>query len=265
MNNNPIGIFDSGIGGLTVVKEIFEYLPNESICYFGDTARVPYGEKSDRAIKKFTYNNINFLLSHKVKIIVIACNTATAVALNDAQKKFKIPIIGVIESGIKGALKKTKNKRIGIIGTYRTISTNSYKKVINNINKTIKVYQKSCPLFVPLVEEGFLNKKATYLIVSEYLNFFKKKKVDTLILGCTHYPLLQKVIQKVMTKKVVLINSAKEVAKQVYEILAQKNLLKQNNKKVVHNFFVSDYSEKFESISKYFLGKKIENIQEVDV
>lgn len=256
--NKPIGIFDSGIGGLTVVKAVMQTLPDEQIVYFGDTARVPYGNKSTLTIKKFSYQIAQFLVSHDVKFIIVACNTVSATSLDWLTSHYLLPIIGVIEPAVNDALKATKNNRIGVIGTRATIASNAYPHSILKKNPKAKVFSKPCPLLVPLAEEGWLDSKATDIILEEYLEELKRKKIDTLILGCTHYPLLKDKIQQVMGGKVILIDSAVSVAKQVKHMLhksksvAEKKLIQHRNK-----FYFSDIPRSFAELTKRFLGKSI--------
>lgn len=264
-SNGGIGVFDSGVGGLTVAGEIFKILPRESVIYFGDTARCPYGPRSRRIVREFSVQNVNFLLSFGVKFIVVACNTSSAVALDYLKRSFDLPLMGVIEPGAKAAVNSTRNGKIGVIGTTGTIASRSYQKAINRINKKLSVFSYACPLFVSLAEEGFLDKKATYLIARDYLKPLKKDKIDTLILGCTHYPLLKKVIAKVMGNRVTLINSAQETAKELKESLHREELLKQTSRASAHRFFVSDQPDKFIQISQRFLGKKIKKAKLIDI
>ncbi len=262
--NRPIGIFDSGVGGLTVVKEIKKLLPHEDIIYFGDTARVPYGTKSKATITRFSIENVHFLLNYNVKMIVVACNTASSLSLEALKRFFKVPIVGVIQPGAFGAARLTQNNMIGVIGTRATISSNAYEKEIKRINQKIRVFSKSCPLFVPLVEEGMLDSDITYRIAEQYLIEMKTKKIDTLILGCTHYPLLKDVVKEVMGKRVNLVDSACEVAKDVRELLLENNILKRNgHEKSKIKFFVSDEPVKFAALGKKFLGYKLESIRKV--
>lgn len=263
--NGGIGVFDSGVGGLTVAGEIFKILPLESVIYFGDTARCPYGPRSKRIVQEFSVQNVNFLTSSGVKFIVIACNTSSAFALDHLKRGFDLPIMGVIEPGAKAAVNSTRNGRIGVIGTMGTIASGSYHKAIKKINKRLPIFSYACPLFVSLAEEGFLDKKATYLIAQDYLKPLKKDKIDTLILGCTHYPLLEKVIAQVMGDGVTLINSARETAIELRESLQKKGLLKQISRASVHRFFVSDQPDKFIQIGQRFLGKKIKRAQLIDI
>jgi len=266
MDSRPIGIFDSGIGGLTVAREIFRHLPNENVVYFGDTARVPYGTKSPDTVRKFSISNVRFLLSHNVKLIVVACNTASSLALKYLRRKFScVPIIGVIEPAVELALICTQNKRIGVIGTESTILSNAYSDEIKRIEPGISVFKRPCPLFVPLVEEGWTQKRETLLIAREYLKPLKKNRIDTLILGCTHYPLLRNLIKKVMGKGVAIIDSAGVVAEEVREVLKERDLLNNGKKKGRHLFFVSDNPERFTRIGKNFLGEEVRNVRKVDI
>ena len=256
-NNNPIGVFDSGLGGLTVFKQVICELPHEDVIYFGDTARVPYGTKSKEAIIRFSIENVEELLRHHVKAVVIACNSSTSYALDILQKQFDIPIIGVIEPGVKKAVTATKNGRIGIIATMATVNSGKYQEQILAKNKSLKVFAQACPLFVPLVEEGWMNKAVTKDIAQEYLKPLQTKKIDTLILGCTHYPLLKPVLSRVMGREVHLIDSAKEVAIETRRVLSSKNLLREKKVKAKYDFLISDRPQAFKDIAQKFLGFKI--------
>lgn len=251
MNVSPIGVFDSGIGGLTVVKEIVKALPSESIVYIGDTARVPYGPRSKEIITKFAKELTNFLLERQVKCLVIACNTISATCLDEIKKMSPVPVIGVIDPTIDFSIKLTKNKRIGVIGTAGTINSRVYEKKIYKIDPKIEVHSVSCPLFVPLAEEGLNDHKATKLIAEDYLKDLKNKNIDTLILGCTHYPVLKKVIGEVVGKQVVLVDSAKPTAKELKKVLAEKNLLSEN-KKPKYEFYVTDAPERVSKVASLF-------------
>jgi len=253
----PIGIFDSGVGGLTVVSRIQEILPNEQIIYFGDTARVPYGTKSKETVTKFSVENVEFLMTHDVKLVVVACNTASSLSLDFLKRCFRVPIIGVIGPGAKGAVSTTRNNRIGVIGTQATITSGAYEKAIRRINPRNSIYTQSCPLFVPLVEEGWVGKDVAYDIANIYLKPLKAKRIDTLILGCTHYPLLKDVISGVMGQYVLLVDSAKEVAKEVRAILDAGGLLNRQARSKKHKFFVSDEPARFIKIGERFLKKRI--------
>ena len=215
----PIGVFDSGIGGLTVVRELTKLLPNEKIVYFGDTARVPYGNKSRETIIHYSLQIAYFLLKKKIKMLVVACNSASSVSLPTLKRHFHIPIIGVIEPGARSAIENSNSNNIGVIGTLGTVSSNSYKKALKKINRNVKIFQQSCSLFVPLAEDGWQNTEIAQKISDEYIKSFKSKNIGTLILGCTHYPILKNVIQKSVGNSVKLIDSAIETAKEVKKIL----------------------------------------------
>lgn len=257
---SSIGVFDSGIGGLTVVKELSRHLPYENIVYFGDTARLPYGIKSKEAIIRFSLENVLFLLRQNVKLIVIACNTSSSIALPELQKHFNLPIIGVLQPGIKRALIETKTRCIGVIGTRATIRSHAYEDKLKALDPFVKVISKECPLFVPLVEEGWANTRVTLDIALHYLASFKNNNVDTLILGCTHYPLLKSAIQKVLGKGVTLIDSAKQVALEVSDILKAKGILNKN-RHPEYSFYVSDTLTNFSILGKRFLGKNLKNVK----
>lgn len=256
-DSRPVGIFDSGVGGLTVAGQVQEILPGESIIYFGDTARVPYGTKSKETITKFSVENVEFLMEHDVKLVIVACNTASSLSLDFLKRCFRVPIIGVIDPGARAAVNMTENKRIGVIGTRATIASGSYEKAIKKAAKGISIFTQSCPLFVPLVEEGWADEKVALEVARIYLEPLKKKKVDTLILGCTHYPLLKSAIKKVLGEPVTLIDSAKEVAKAAKEVLDAGGLLNTSGSDKKHRFFVSDEPGPFIKIGEKFLKRKI--------
>ena len=253
----PIGIFDSGVGGLTVVGKMQEMLPGEDLIYFGDTARVPYGTKSKETITKFSVENVEFLMEHNVKLVIVACNTASSLSLDFLKRCFKVPIIGVIEPGAREAVSATRNNRIGVIGTHATVSSGAYEKAIAKISARYSVFTQACPLFVPLVEEGWEDKDVTNRVAQIYLSPLKDKKVDTLILGCTHYPILKKVLKKAVGKNVVLVDSAREVAKDAKDILDASGLLKTTKTRGEHRFFVSDEPNRFIKIGEKFLKRHI--------
>jgi glutamate racemase len=268
-NNNessrPIGVFDSGIGGLTVVKELNKLLPNEKIIYFGDTARVPYGNKSKETVIHYSLQISYFLLKKKIKMLVVACNTASSVSLPTLKRHLHIPIIGVIEPGSKTAAQISNKRNIGVIGTLGTVKSNSYKKALQKFNGNVRVFQHPCPLFVQLAEEGWHNNVIAQNVADEYLKDFKKKNIDALILGCTHYPLLKGVIQKAVGKNVTLIDSGRETAKEVKRILDKRGLLNshKNLNKKQSIFYVSDLPHKFREISQRFLMKKLDRVHKV--
>ncbi|MEZ0536989.1 glutamate racemase [Caldicellulosiruptoraceae bacterium PP1] len=263
MDLRPIGIFDSGLGGLTVFKEVVNIMPNEDIIYFGDTARIPYGSKSKETVTKFSIQNTRFLLSKNVKIVIIACNTASAFTYETLKNEFDIPLIGVIEPGAKAAAEATKSKRIGVIGTEGTISSGSFERKIKEFDSSITVYSKACPLFVPLVEEGWIDNEITYLVAKEYLKEFFDTGIDTLVLGCTHYPFLQEVIKRVLPN-VTLINPAYETAKKAFKLLSERDMLS-DKKEPYYHFFASDNLKKFESVASIFLNEKIKCEEKIDI
>jgi glutamate racemase len=265
MDNRPIGVFDSGVGGLTVVRQIMNDLPNEQIIYLGDTARVPYGSKSEKSIKSFTLESTLFLLEHDVKMVVIACNTASSVALDYMSKMFKIPFLGVIEPGALGAIRETINNKIGVIGTNRTIESDAYTTAIHKRRPDIMIFKKACPLFVPLAEEGWIDNQVTRLVAEEYLSTFDDTRIDSLILGCTHYPILKSIIGKVLSDKVTLIDSGIETAKLTREILYRHELISNDKLKENHIFYVTDAPDKFRKIGERFLGKTLDRIGHVGV
>ena len=265
MNNRPIGVFDSGLGGLTVLREIMKITPSENIVYFGDTARVPYGPRSKETIMKYTFQAIDFLISKNVKAIVIACNTATARALKEANEKYDLPIIGVIEAGARTAAYTTNNKIVGIIGTDGTIRSKAYNIEIAKIDPDIKIIDKACPLFVPIVEEGWANTDIASLTAKRYLEELMDKGIDSLVLGCTHYPLLKRTIGEIVGEKVKLVNPAKETAKDLKQILEDNNMLRDDVEEVPkYEYYVSDIPEKFAAIAEEFLKKEIDDIKNVE-
>lgn len=265
MDNRPIGVFDSGLGGLTVLKEIIKFVPTESMVYFGDCGRVPYGTKSRETVIKYTLQDIRFLMNQDIKMIVIACNTASAYSYETAKNSFGIPVIEVIQPGALAAVKATRNKKIGVIGTTGTINTGVYEKAISRIDNTVEIYSKACPLFVQLAEEGWWDNDIAVRIAEEYLTPLKKEGVDTLVLGCTHYPLLQKAISKVMGEGVTLVNSGQEVAKTVKKLIVEKDIARDSKISPVYRYYTSDSVEKFEQFGSAFLGREINSAEKVDI
>ncbi len=265
MNNKPIGIFDSGVGGLTVVRAVLEELPNENIIYFGDTARVPYGPRDLNEVKGFVFEIVEFLQREGVKIVVIACNTGTAAGLADAQKYFDIPIIGVIEPGARAAVQATVNRRIGVIGTKGTINSSSYNKAIHAFDAGIDVYTQACPPFVEFVERGETTGSRIEAVVEKHVTSLKNAQVDTIILGCTHYPLLTSVISKEMGENVKLINSATETAYEVRENLTRRGSLRNEKSPQEYRFIVSGDDKVFLSLSQRFLGRKIDEVEKISL
>lgn len=249
----PIGVFDSGVGGLTVAREIMRQMPSENIVYFGDTARVPYGSKSKNTIITFSRQIVQFLKTHQVKAIVVACNTASALALETLTQETDIPVIGVIEPGARAAADATTNHRIGVIATEATINSNLYSKVLHSMCPEVDVFSKACPLFCPLVEEGLLYDSVTIEIAERYLSELTSYDIDTMILGCTHYPLIRHTLQKVVGEHVRLVNPAYETAKSLEKVLKENGLAATPEKPGNHRFFVSDGAEKFKSFASSIL------------
>ena len=267
MSNQPIGVFDSGLGGLSAVKQLRDIMPHENIVYFGDTGRVPYGNRSVETIKRYASQDARFLLSNNVKMVIAACGTvsSTATELGDL---LPVPYVNVIAPTAKAAVEATKNGRIGVIGTRATIAAGAYKKEIEKLDGSMKVFQKDCPLFVPIVEEGFFgaDDPIAALTVKRYLGVLKEQNVDTIILGCTHYPLLKAVIGEYVGQDVKLIDSGKETARYASKVLAEKSLLNTSEEPGQCDFFVSDRTEGFSRSASVFLHSDIgENVSRVDI
>lgn len=262
---NPIGIFDSGFGGLTVMKEVIAALPHEDIVYFGDTARLPYGSKSQETIQRFSLEIASFLLKHHIKILVVACNTASSFALDVLTQQLDIPVIGVVEPGVRAAHIATQKRRIGVIGTTGTIASGAYQKALLRGRTQCAIFTQACPLFVPLVEEGWVTSSVARDVVRTYLSPLKKKNIDTLILGCTHYPLLKKIITAEMGRCVAIVDSAYETAKTVVAVLTKNALLNTTSRQPKHTFFVSDAPSRFEKYGKTFLGTSIGHVKKVSI
>ncbi len=265
--NSPIGVFDSGVGGLTVAREIMRQMPDERIVYFGDTARVPYGSKSCSTVIRFTRQIIRFLMTQDVKAIVIACNTATACALEAVEKEVDIPVVGVIHAGARTAIESTKNGKIGIIGTEGTIRSGVYTRVMKEMREDIEVTGKPCPLLVPLVEEGLLHDSVTDEIASRYLSELKGKYIDTLVLGCTHYPLLRSTVGRLMGPEVTLVNPAYETALELKQILDENGLLcgQDSSDLEKYCFYVSDLAEKFTSFAASILPGQVKETKQINI
>lgn len=264
----PIGMFDSGVGGLSVAKEIMRQLPNEKIVYFGDTARVPYGSKSKDTILRYSRQIIRFLQTKNVKAIVIACNTASAFALEEIKAELNLPIIGVIKPGAKTAVGDTVNKRIGVIGTEGTVKSAIYEEFIHKLDKDVQVYGKACPLFVPLVEEGWLNDEVTDIVVKRYLTELMDKDIDTLIMGCTHYPLLKDTIGKIMGDGVKLVNPAYETAVGLAELLKKHSLEAKEAGEDIgkkYDFYVSDAPDKFKKFADSILEIPVTEATKINI
>ena len=262
MRQGPIGIFDSGLGGLTVVKAIQRELPKERLVYFGDTARIPYGTKGPDTIRHYARQIVRFLIKReKVKAVVVACNTSSAWALKDMRKEFTIPILGVIEPGAFAAVEVTRNGRIGVIGTEGTIQSGAYPEAIHHLMPQAKVTVKACPLFVPLVEEGKISGPVTETIAREYLRPLLRAGIDTLLLGCTHYPLLKKTLSKVAGKRVRIVDSAEETARSLHRNLDMHGIELSGHGG--GTYYVSDLSRKFKEHAQRFLGKHITKVEKI--
>ena len=263
-SGKPIGVFDSGIGGLTVVKALMHELPTEPIVYFGDTARVPYGSKSKSTIVRFSMENVEFLLRFGVKCIIIACNTSSSWALPTLRRYFKVPILGVIRPGARAAVQRTTAKRIGVIGTEATIRSRAYELEIKRHDPSIAVFSQSCPLFVPLVESGWLNGSISTQIAATYLQSLTRQRIDVLILGCTHYPLLAPVIQRAVGPHVALVDSATQTAAEAKGLLAFSESLSASRERPHHRFFVTDEPDHFRELGQKFLGRPIRSVERVN-
>jgi len=262
----PIGIFDSGIGGLTVARQIHKLMPNEDLVYLGDTARVPYGTKSPSTVVRFACEDTQFLLQQNVKAVIVACNTCSAWALPTLERKFKVPIFGVIVPGVMAALEKTRSGRIGVIGTSATIRSKAYANGLMTRGQTTVVFARACPLLVPLVEEGWTDNKITQAILRTYLAPMLRSRIDTLVLGCTHYPLLKKVIRGVVGKEVALVDSAESCAQFLSERLDGTKLLARTRRRAgVIQPFVTDEVERFDEMARRFLGVPTKPAWKVDL
>lgn len=264
----PIGVFDSGVGGLTVAREIMRQIPNERMIYFGDTARVPYGSKSKETVTKYSKQIVRFLKEQKVKAIVVACNTASAYALEEIEKELDIPIIGVVKPGARVAAEVTRNKKVGVIATAGTIQSQIYTQYIQGMESDIQVIGKACPLFVPLVEEGLLEDPVTDEIATRYLNELKDIGIDTLILGCTHYPLIRSTVGRIMGEGVTLVNPAYETARELKGLLEKEGLLNPSTQRLGTNqyqFFVSDGADKFKIFANSIFKYGVLSAQEIHI
>ncbi|MDQ1144831.1 glutamate racemase [Bacillus sp. SORGH_AS 510] len=259
----PIGVIDSGVGGLTVAKEVMRQLPNEKIIYLGDTARCPYGPRSTKEVRRFTWEMTRFLLEKNIKMLVIACNTATAAALDDIRKELSIPVIGVINPGARAAIKKTKNYRVGMIGTEVTVKSGAYEKALKSLNSRIFVKGHACPKFVPLVESGEYGGPIAEKIVNESLKPMLQQNLDTLILGCTHYPLLESLIKQTMGAEVNVISSGDETAREISAILEYNDLLETCEEEPEHEFYTTGSRRIFSKIASQWLGYPINSVNKI--
>lgn len=261
----PVGVFDSGVGGLTVAREVMRQLPDENLIYFGDTARVPYGSKSRDNIIRFSRQIIHFLKTKNVKAIVIACNTASALALDVVKEESEIPVIGVIQPGARAAVKATRTKKIGVVGTEGTIRSKTYSRIIHGFEPKAEVIGKPCPLFVPLVEEGFAKHHITDEAIDFYLKDMKKSDIDTMILGCTHYPLLRSKIIDYLGEAVHIVNPAYETAMDLKALLLEHNMTNDSGNLAKYEFYVSDAAEKFKQFTNSILPYNVETIWQINI
>lgn len=258
--NNPIGVFDSGIGGLTVARAVIERLPLENIIYFGDTARVPYGVKSPETISRYATQITEFLLQEKVKVLIVACNTMAAVAYGAIKDLSSVPTLDVVDAGARSAVAETHNKYVGVIGTPATINSNAYVKAIKEYDPEITVFSQPCPLFVPLVEEGWLDHQVTRLTAQEYLRPVVAQNIDTLVLGCTHYPLLKPLLREVLGDQITLVDSARTIARETEELLRKNSVQNIQEKPPEYRFYVTDVPVRFKEIGEHFLGTTLSNV-----
>ena len=261
----PIGIFDSGIGGLTVLKEIIREIPDEDTIYLGDTARVPYGIRSAETVIRYAFENTRFLFSKDIKLLVVACNTASSVSLDAIVKHTSIPVIGVIEPGAKAAVETTQKGKVGVIGTQATVQSGAYARAIQRRDAGIEVTSLACPLFVPLVEEGWIDGPIVRMIVEKYLKDIKTEGIDTVVLGCTHYPLLKGVISEVMGSGVTLIDSAVETSHEVHNVLKKFDLRGTQEESARREFYVTDSPERFLKVGEKFIGQTMKHIEKIDI
>ncbi len=265
MSWQAIGIFDSGVGGLTVLRELARTVPQEDTIYLGDTARVPYGTKSPDTVIRYSQEIASFLIKRDIKLLVVACNTASAVALPTLRRSLPVPVVGVIEPGAKRAVEATKSGIVGVIGTSGTIRSSAYSRAIKKLSPTVSVIARSCPLFVPLAEEGWVDNEIARMTARLYLEELQKAGVDTLVLGCTHYPLLKKIIAEVMGSGVTLVDSAEETARTVADILKKKKMLRPDAEQGNHHYYVTDVPAGFIRVGNRFLGGKLGDVYQVSL
>ncbi len=262
--SKPIGVFDSGIGGLTVVRALKQIMPAEDIVYFGDTARLPYGTKSEETIIRFAHQDAEFLIARDVKLVIVACHSASSVALASLQKSFAVPIVGVIDPGARRAVATTKNNRIGVIGTRATIAAGAYERAVKNCKNGIEIFAKPTPLFVPLVEEGWLDDQVAELVARQYLAPLQNEGIDTLLLGCTHYPLLKPVIGRVLGSGIFLVDSGEETAQAAKQVLEERNLITAETNGSCR-YYLSDLTPNFSKIGERFLGEPMPEVIRVTI
>ncbi len=264
MPERAIGVFDSGVGGLTVLKELLRQLPSEQLVYLGDTARVPYGTKSPGTVLRYALEAAAFLAQRQVKMMVVACNTASSVALDVLEDRFSLPVVGVIEPGAKKAVELTRNGKVGVIGTEGTIKSGAYTRAIQALDPAVEVYGAACPLFVPLAEEGWAEHPIARMAAEEYLAPLLEHEIDTLVLGCTHYPLLKNTLHQVLGDRVALVDSAEETGRVVAKMLGSRSLFRASVP-CCPRFYVSDVPTRFERVGGAFLGEVLQGVQQVSI
>lgn len=265
ITERPIGIFDSGVGGLTVYRALERMLPHESLIYLGDTARIPYGTRSVETVQRYSAEDASFILSKNVKAIVIACNTASALAADYLRSKFDVPIMGVIRPGARRAVESTRSGRIGVIGTEATVASGAYQRAMINLRGDLEIFSRGCPLFVPLAEEGWTDHDVTRLVAREYLTNLIDSRIDTLVLGCTHYPILRPVIESVMGEGVTCIDSGEAVAADVVTRLKESGLARTSQEPRREEFYVTDSASRFRRVAELFLGRPLESVEVVEL
>lgn len=263
--DRPIGVFDSGVGGLTVVRELWRRMPAERIVYFGDTARVPYGAKAPSTVLRYAREAAAFLLAHDVKLIILACNTATAHAVDALRRRVPVPVVGVVEPGARTAVRTTQSGRIGVVGTAGTIASGAYDRAIRALLPSARVFAQPCPLFVPLVEEGWVDHPATRIVAEDYLRPLRETDIDVLVLGCTHYPLLRPVLSEIMGPVITLVDAAAETVADVQKVLTTRGIVRQDIGTPEHAFYVSDSPLRFRETSQIFLGNDVPDVIKVDL
>ncbi|MFL6212358.1 MAG: glutamate racemase [Blastocatellia bacterium] len=263
--DSPIGIFDSGVGGLTVFRALERRLPNESLIYLGDTARVPYGTRSPETVKRYAVEDAGFIRSKNVKAIVIACNTVSATAADRLREVFDVPVIGVIRPGARRAVAATRSGYVGVIATEGTIASGAYERAMLSLNARLEVISRACPLFVPLAEEGWINHSVTRQVAEEYLAEMRVSRVDTLVLGCTHYPILRPLIDEVMGDHITFIDSGEAVAEEVAGLLEEGNLMRHHSEPRTEQFYVTDAAVRFRRVAELFLGRPLESVETVEL
>ena len=263
--NSPIGVFDSGLGGLTVLKSLEKILPNESFIYFGDTAHVPYGTKSAEMVTLYSQHIMDFFLKYETKAVVIACNTASAVAFQHLKRIYDIPLFDVVSPSVEYSMKITKTQKIGVVGTYSTIQSGAYKRMFKQLGDSCGVQEISCPLFVPIIEEGWADSAIARDIAEIYLHDFTNSDIDTLILGCTHYPIMANTIQGLLPNQIQLVYSGETVGHKLAEYLMKKNCESSSDVSQSVQFFVTDYPQKFDELGSRFLGRKLNNVTHISL